>query len=68
MVVVAVPADDEPREQVGGVGLGHAPVTAFAAFGEQCLGLVEEHRVDEGLVGLVTDVAEGDLAQVAAVA
>jgi hypothetical protein len=50
------------------MGVGHAPVVALAALGEEGLGPLEEGGVDEGLVGLVADVAEGDFAQVAAVA
>jgi hypothetical protein len=50
------------------VGAGHAPVVALAALGEERLGFLEQDRVDEGLVGLVADVAEGDLAEVAVVA
>lgn len=39
-----------------------------ASFVEQGLGFVEEGRVEDGFVGLVDDVAEGDLAELAAVA
>ncbi|MDA8290721.1 MAG: hypothetical protein M0Z33_03450 [Actinomycetota bacterium] len=68
VVPAALPAGDEPGEEVVGVGVGHAPVVALAALGEDALGSVEQVGVDEGLVGLVADVAEGDLAEIAAVA
>jgi hypothetical protein len=68
VVAVAVPASDESGKEVVGVLVGEAAVVAFAAFGEKCLGFVEQGGVDECLVGLVADVAEGDLAEVAAVA
>ena len=68
VVAVAVPASDEAGEEVIGVLVGEAAVVAFAAFGEQRLGFVEQHGIDERFVGLVAHVAEGDFAEVAAVA
>jgi hypothetical protein len=50
------------------VGVGEASVVALAALGQQCLGLLEEDRVEQRLIGLVDDIAEGDLAEVAAIA
>lgn len=49
-------------------GVGEASVVALAALGQQCLGLLEEDRVEQRLVGLVDDIAEGNLAEVAAIA
>jgi molybdopterin-guanine dinucleotide biosynthesis protein A len=65
VVAVAVAADDQPQEQVLGLGVGHATVAALASFGQEGVCLVDKHRVDEGLLGLVAHVAKGRLALIA---
>ncbi|MDA8359264.1 MAG: hypothetical protein M0Z95_23845 [Actinomycetota bacterium] len=47
VVPSAALAGDEPGEEVVGVGVGHAPVVALAALGEDGLGFVEEVGVDK---------------------
>ena len=49
------------------MGVGEASVVALTALRQQCLGLLEEDRVEQRLFGLMDDVAEGDLAEVAPV-
>ncbi|MDA8314873.1 MAG: hypothetical protein M0010_06815 [Actinomycetota bacterium] len=68
VVASAALAGDEPGQEVVGMGVGHATVVALATLAKKGLGLVEQVGVDEGRICLVADVAEGDLAEVAAVA
>jgi len=49
------------------VGVGEASVVSLAALGQQRLGLLEEDPVEQRQIGLVDNVAEGDLAEVAPV-
>ncbi|SHF03521.1 hypothetical protein SAMN02745225_02304 [Ferrithrix thermotolerans DSM 19514] len=68
VAAVTAHARDEPGQEVLGVGVGEAPIISLASLGEQCLGLVEQVGVEQRLVGLVDDVAKGDLAEIATVA